>query len=90
MKFTLLIAALNDAACAQLRKADSDDLNDHPLRTHTYAHTHSCSDCSIEKHGIRFTEDGCHMLQVYVEESLLKHSPRHMLPLTSWNEMAIH
>ena len=55
MKFTLLIAALNDAACAQLMKGDSDDLNDHPLRTHThthtYAHTHSCSDCSIEKHG---------------------------------------
>lgn len=41
VKFTLLIAALNDAACAQLRKGDSDDLNDHPLRTHTHAHTHS-------------------------------------------------
>ncbi len=43
-----MIAALNDAACAQLRKGDSDDLSDYKLRTHT--HTQSYSDCSIEKH----------------------------------------
>ena len=35
MKFTLLITALNDAACVQLRKADSNDLN------HTHTHTHA-------------------------------------------------
>lgn len=35
MKFTLLIALLNDAACAQIRKGDSDDLSDHhSLRAH--------------------------------------------------------
>lgn len=50
MKFTLLITALNDAACAQLRKADSNDLN----HTHSHTHTHG----SIEKHGKKCTEDG--------------------------------
>lgn len=34
MKFTLLIALLNDAARTQIRKGDSDDLSDHhSLRT---------------------------------------------------------
>lgn len=36
MKFTLLMTALNDAACAQLRKAESNDLN------HTHTHTRTC------------------------------------------------
>lgn len=34
VKFTLLIAILNDAACAQLRKAGSDDLSDWTDNTH--------------------------------------------------------
>ena len=41
MKFTLLITALNDAACVQLRKADSNDLNHTHANTHTHTHTHT-------------------------------------------------
>lgn len=40
MKFTLLIALLNDAARTQIRKGDSDDLSDHhSLRTRIHIHT---------------------------------------------------